>query len=190
MGRPKPNKPRRERPKPQDETEGYWIHSDVDPVTGNYGLSMSIDGDLAWSFTPDEGWQYVKMVATQLSRVTHDAAVLKQMLATGIKPHFAAQVLARDIRPDRRPVDQVGPLRIEPGVTIEGKPFLRLFHDESEQPIGQWEVDDARHHLLGMIETIETIELDDRLRRVMLNVINLDDATARAFVHLLKDHRA
>lgn len=192
MGRDKPGKPRRERPsrEPEDELSGVWSNSEVDPVTGRYGLSLSYEGDVAWSFTPDEGWAYVRMLTTVLARATHDAAVFKQLVATGAKREHAGAIVALDLRPDRRPVDQVGPIRFEAGATIEGKPFITLSLPGDEKPRSQWEVEDVRHHLLGVMEAIETAELDDRLRHVLTHTIDLDDGKARAFVHLLRDYRA
>lgn len=187
MGRDKPNKPRRRRNEPEDQTEGVWINSDVDPVTGLYHLSISYEGDLTWPLSYDDAWAYARVLATQLARVTHDAAAFDQLTTIGLSPEAAAALITTDLRPDRRPVDQVGRLRLEPGVTVQGKPFLALFVDD--KPVGQWSVDDAREHLVALLESIETIELDDKLRQVLLHTVGVEDGIARAFVHNLHEHR-
>lgn len=171
-----------------DELKGVWVMSQLTPQ-GTYALTIGYESDLAWTLTPKEAWAYARMLATQIARATFDAAVINMLTARLELPlEDAGTTVAQDLRPARSPVTQLAPLMLEPGVTAEGKPFLKLLINGEDQH-WTWDVADAREHLLSVVEGIETIDLDASLYRFMTDTVGVESEVARAAVGMLGEHR-
>jgi hypothetical protein len=165
-----------------------WVQSDVAP-DGTYVLGLHYGDDHAWVLTRDEAIQHAVAILTQAERAEYDAAVLGLLHGKlGLPLEDAAMFVANDIRPDRPPVEEPGPVKLTPGVSqrnLHG--FLTLHLDGN--PIGQWEIADARQHAMYVLQGIAAVDNDAALYRLLIGAIGLDEGRARAVVEDIANYR-
>lgn len=166
-----------------------WVQSDLGP-DGTYVVGLHHGPDRAWVLTRDEAIRHASAVITQAERAEYDAAVISLLHdKLGMSMQDAATFLAKDIRPERPPVDEPGPLTLVPGVSqrngLHG--FLTLKRDGAA--VGQWELDDARQHATAVLQVVAAVDNDAGLYRLLAGVIRLDKERARAIVADIASHR-
>ena len=179
---------KRSRAKPEGpDPDHLWIVSEP-TIDGNSFIVVFNFADLAWSRTPSECLVYCEAMMTIANRADHDAAVIKQLVATGLPAGEAAR-LVMDLRADRPPVVVDGPLHFEPGVSSDGefRPFIALSVDSVK--VGQWDVDQASAHAVAVLSVAATADLDQAYLRALMGAVGLDEGTARAVVDGLHAHR-
>lgn len=163
-------------------TQTVWIKTEPSVDGKTYVVSVAFSDDRSIVLTPDSSLRYASAVLAAAQRAEYDAAVFKQMRKL-VDVEHAAQLII-DLRRDRPLLDSspLAPMRLEPGVNSEAKPFLAVFIDD--QQVGQWDVPDAREHALGVLEAVTAAELDAGYFRALVGIINLDEARAR---HVIED---
>jgi hypothetical protein len=126
-----------------------------------------------------------------VQRAEFDSAVMRLLVRKlGMDLNTAGNFVAQDLRKGREPVRVHDACRLgfRPGVSKYGfKPFLSVLLDD--EPVGQWELPDARSHAMHVIETCEAVDLDAALKRVLTEVLELDPARAGAVIHDQQKHR-
>jgi hypothetical protein len=164
------------------------VRSDVAP-DGSYCVAIGVGDDESWIIDRQMALRHAATTIEAVARADYDASVMRQLTSLGIEPANAGFVVA-DLRADRPPLDyeSTAPLSFEPGVSHRnGRGFVTiLLHGDR---IGQWELDDARHHALACLEVVAAVELDAAYRRALVGIIGLDDGRARAVVGDLAEHR-
>jgi hypothetical protein len=168
--------------------DALWVQSDVAP-DGTYVVGLHLGEDRAWTFTRDEAVRHALAVITQAERAEYDAAILALLhTRLGMPLPDAGAFVANDLRPDRPPVEDPGPIELIPGVSHRDlRPFLNLRLDG--KPVGQWEIGDARQHAMFVLQAIAAVDNDAALHRLLIGAIGLDDQRARAVVEDLANHR-
>ncbi len=124
-------------------------------------------------------------------RAAYDAAVLEQLhTKLGIAADDAAR-LVMDMRADRPAQDlsATKPLKLVPGVSAFTRaPFLRI--EMNGKAVGQWSVEDARQHALGVLEAVVVADLDANYYRALIGQVHLDEGRSRQVVADIANHRA
>ena len=152
---------------------------------GRYGIVLSHGKTVRW-LSREDVTRHCQTVVEATIRAEHDAAIFKQLHhKVGMTPELAGEVLVR-VRDRRTRLDAqaLQPLGLEPGVTIEGKPFLVL--SVGGVKVGQWYPADARNHALACLELAAAVEADNRYRDVLVEDLDLEDR-AYAMVGSLAD---
>lgn len=173
MTSPKKKSPSRRR----DEVS---LCSEVLP-DGTYGIVLSRGDSVRW-LSREDVYRHSMAVMSASIRAEHDAAIFRQLTGElNLTPTDAAHMIA-DLRERRAPVDAqaLQPLGLEPGVTIQGKPFLVL--SVGGHKIGQWKPQDARQHALACMELAEAVPRDNDYFTFLSTAMELDGGQARAVV--------
>jgi len=168
---------------------GLWVQSDVAP-DGTYVVGLHHGEDRAWILTRDEAIRHAVAVLTQAERAEYDAAVITLLHnKLGMALADAVGFVASDLRPDRPPVDEPGPLKVVPGVSpVDGlHGFLTLELDDA--PIGQWRINDARQHAAAVLQVVAVVDNDAGLYRLLIGPVGLEEQRARAVVADISNHR-
>lgn len=162
------------------------VVSDLAADGRTYVVTVQLDGDTARTLDRDQGNAWVNTVLAVAARAEHDALVLRQLTAMGISLHEAAQCIA-DLREDRPPLDVAAtePMRLEPGVSPKGEPFIGVFIKGTQ--VGQWTGTDARSHAAGILEVLTAVDLDAAYHRYLVGTIGVDAELARSAVNRLAD---
>jgi hypothetical protein len=153
-----------------------------------YRVAITLDGRTYARLDARSALAHAAAVLAHAQHAEYDAAVLTQLQKLGLPLEAAGQAVAtlRHIRRVPSAAD-TAPLRLEPGVNTAGKPFIAIkLHGD---PVGQWDIPDARAHAMHVIETVEAARLDTDYRNYLVTEVRLDDATASRVVHDLADHR-
>lgn len=178
---------KRQRQEPSDQSEGLWINTEERPEGGFY-VVVSIGGDRIWRLDADACLNYVLACTMAAQQAEYDAAVLKQMTSLGLEPELVAQMIAKDLRMDRPSVPDAAPgLRYAPGVTAQGKPFLKIELDG--EGVGQLDLDQLREHSMSVLEAPVAADLDSAYKRALVGLIGLDAGRASNVVADLANHR-
>lgn len=167
------------------DTEGsVWIRT-VPTKPGSYGIVLDLDDDHAQHLTPNQAHAHALAVLRSVQITEHDAKVYGQLAALTDTATAAGLVLA--LREDRAPLsdrDQSTlPFHLEPGITIQGKPFLRFL--VAGKAIGQWSLDQAREHAIGVLEAVVAAQLDTAYHRALVDSVGLDAPAAERAVDAL-----
>lgn len=133
--------------------------SEITP-DGRYGIVLSWGDTVRWLSHED-----VLLHCTETVRAAvcaeHDAAVFKQLTGKLELPATHAGETLQDLRDRRPPADAqaLQPLGLEPGVTLDGKPFLVV--SVGGRKVGQWTPADARNHAMACLELAAAVPLDN-----------------------------
>lgn len=164
-----------------------WVISDVAP-DGTYVTTVHATDDVAFTLTPAETMAYAAAVMGVCARAEYDAAVVAQLLATGMDVCLAVSVVI-DLRAERPPVAFATPLSFEPfviGPTREPQLYVLV----NGERYSQWTPADAVQHVMQVLEVAAGVDLDAAYRRYLVGPIAMDDKLARALVGALANHRA
>lgn len=178
---------RKERTEPE-KGEGLWIISEPTPLGETYIVSMNLD-DRAWALPPDDAYAWARYVMATATRADHDAAIVRQLLKTGLDRDASVQ-LVRELRADRPPLVQGNqPIRLEPGVSSDGefRGFVAMYVDDEQ--VGQMDPLQAQEHATVVLGVLETADLDSAYYRALRGTVGLGEGTSRAVVHDLVEHR-
>ncbi|RCG19076.1 hypothetical protein DQ384_38000 [Sphaerisporangium album] len=173
---------------PADTTDAIWVQSNLLP-DGTYAASIHYDQDRSRVLDRHAGLAYAAAVIDVASQAEHDAAVIRQLTATGVRLTHAAATVA-ELRADRPPIDDAvtAPLRLVPGVSQKtGNAFLAVFIGARQ--VGQWDPGDAREHATAVLEALAAADLDAAYRRHLIGIVGLDPGSAQAAVNDLANHR-
>lgn len=133
--------------------------SEVTP-DGRYGIVLSYGQTVRW-LSYDDVLAHCTATIRATVAAEHDAAVVRQLHHTlGMSLQDAGAVLMElrgaRLRPDAQALQ---PLGLEPGVTVEGKPFLTL--SVGGHQVGQWGPAEARNHAMACLELAAAVSLDN-----------------------------
>lgn len=173
----------------QSEQTLVWIRTEPTVDGKSFMVVIEIDEDHAITLDRENANAYAYAILEAVARASYDAAVYSQ-IRTRISedPHVAGHLIV-DLREERPPIDFsiMAPMSFRDGVNQKGKPFLTiLFNDE---PAGQWDLQDAREHALGVLEAIVVAELDSGYLRALRGLVGLPEGTARNTVDDLQNYR-
>jgi len=172
-----------------EESRTVWIRTTPD-LDGIYLVVLEIDDDTSHPLDADTAMAYARAVLCAVARAEHDAAVVSQMRKIGEGGREGLQAAAElvgSIRGDRPPISWPTPLELAPVVsTATGAPFLTV--SIKVTAVGQWTMEDARGHALGVLEAVEAADLDAAYLRA-LRGLEIDEQRARAIVADLANHR-
>jgi hypothetical protein len=153
-----------------------------------YRVAITLDGRTYARLDARSALAHAAAVLAHAQHAEYDAAVLTQLHTLGLPIEAAGESIA-GLRDKRRvpSAADTAPLRLEPGVTTAGKPFIAIkLHGE---PVGQWDIPDARAHAMYVMEAVEGARLDTDYRNYLVQEVGLDDNRASQVVHGLADHR-
>lgn len=171
------------------ENESVWIKSEPDEA-GTYHLYLELGPDDVVPLGVEEAYGWAREVLSATAAAEYDAAVLRQLKHVGIDKEAVVEMvrLMRDDRAEHIPVSMIPGLALVPGVSaFTGNGFLRL--DRHHKRVGQWELDDARQHALGVIEALEVTTLDSAYLRALEHHAGIDRGRALQIVTDLANHR-
>lgn len=179
-----------------EEPRTITIQSDV-LSDGRYGIVISEGMDIVRAMSAQSAYKHAQEVLKAAQRAKYDAAIFLQLTHKFSLPPVDAGHIVADIRKKRRPLDEkaLSPIGLEPGATIEGKPFLIV--SVRGEAVGQWTPRDARGHALVALELAEVVSLDtayyNYLRNDQANHLRsdwgLDETTARSIVGDIMNYR-
>lgn len=154
-----------------------------------YRVAITLDGRTYARLDARSALAHAAAVLAHAQHAEYDAAVLTQLHQMLSLPIEAAGHSIVELRDKRRvpSAADTAPLRLEPGVTAAGKPFIAIKHHGDT--VGQWDVPDARTHAMNVIEAVEAARLDTDYRNFLVKEVGIDDARASQVVHDLADHR-
>lgn len=163
-----------------------WIKTEPSVDGARYVVTIEASEDLATTLSPDRALRYASGVLEAASRADYDAAVFKQV--TALTSLQAARQLVVDLRGDRPPLDDEAtyPIALEPGVNRSQEPFLTI--RINGEPVGQWGIQDARSHALGVLEAVGRADLDSAYYRTLVGTVGLDENRARQVVADVGNH--
>lgn len=165
-----------------DDRDAIWVQSDLAPDGSTYVTAIHYDADQSRILTPETAYAYVNEVFRASVMAEHDAAVIRQLRATGVDLEAAAQAVAT-MREDRPPLNDAAtaPLRLVPGVSLRtGAGFLALH--VGDRQIGQWDPDDARDHATNVLAVQTACDLDAAYRRFLIGSAGIEPDRALAVV--------
>ncbi len=171
-----------------EDVDSVWIKSEPDE-NGRYHVYMETGPDQSIPLDADAAYGWAREVLSAVAQAEHDAAVIKQLRRVGTDVDSAAHLVA-DMRQDRAehiPISVLPGFAIKPGVTREAKAFLVI--QRNGEPIGQWDMDDARAHALNVLEAIEVAPLDSAYVRILTSKVGISHEVAQTMVHALADER-
>lgn len=177
----------RDNPEPGD---GFWVEVDVS-AAGEYCVVVRYGQDLVLPLpTPGAVTGYVTALMRAALYADYEAAVLAQTVTSGVSAEDAVGCLIRELRVRRPPVDDgaTAPFRFEPFLgyrSRQGGVFLWAGPDR----VGQWTVDDCRKHAVDTLIVAQAAVMDGLYRGVLVDMVGVDDGTARRIVDDLGSHR-
>lgn len=172
-----------------DDSSAIWIKNEADEH-GTYHVYLELGEDDVIPLGVDDAYGWAREVLSAVAAAEYDAAVLHQTLALGLENEAIAEVVTQ-LRADRAehvPVSAIPGLALVPGVSAATRVgFLRL--ERHGKPMGQWELEDARQHVLAVIEAFEVSILDSSYLRMLERVIGIERDRALQVVADLHQHR-
>lgn len=185
-----PARPTRSQP-PVDEGAGIiWLKTEPNHEGNGYVVTLDASDDISVTLTPERAVRHAQGVLAAAHRAAYDASVARQMTrGFGLTIEDATGLLEmlRDDRPPLDPEDTM-PLLLIPGVNREMKPFLDL-HVNGEHR-GQWDVDHAEKHAIGVLSTVGIADLDSGYYRMLVGqFLQIDDSQARQSIDDLRNFR-
>ncbi|GAB3988822.1 hypothetical protein [Nocardioides marmoraquaticus] len=177
------------------DRDTVWVRTDVDHDTGGYVVTVSAGEDRARAFKPPQAMRYAAAVTAVAAQAEHDAAVGRQTQALAAEQGEQAALehaagVVNLLRGDRASVapNVTYPIRLTPGVNPKLEPFITVAVD-GDQRLGQWTPAAARAHAMHVLESVAVADLDAAYYRALRGQVGLDEATARAAVSQLQNHR-
>jgi hypothetical protein len=170
-----------------DHDDGQlWVRSDVMP-DGSYGVGLNVGPDRSWALNRTQATDYAVACYTRATEAEHDAAVLTLLTHIGLPERTAAELIVKDLRPDR-PDDHTPthPLKFTVAIGRKCGPFLKMELDGHE--VGELTTGDLRDHAAAVLNVIAAADLDAALFRALTGRVGLDEDRARAVVGDLADH--
>lgn len=171
------------------EGEEVWVRTEPTLDGKSFMVVIEFDPDNAVTLTPLEAHDYVDTVYAALARAEYDAAVFKQMTRRLTLTARQAAETVLDLRRRRTELGSLGPMKLEPGMSKAGKPFLKLMAGQPATPVGQWSPDDARGHASAILEAIAVADLDRQYLAELTETIGIEEDRARAVVNDLINYR-
>ncbi len=182
--RPKPPQP------PEDEGAGVvWIKTEPAIDGSGYVVTLEASDDIAVTLTPDGAFRHAQGILAAAHRAAYDAAVGRQMIHRfGLTLEHAYELIVM-LRNDRPPLDaaDTAPLRLEPGVNKDLKPFLALY--VNGEHVGQWDVDQAEQHAIWVLSMVGAADLDSAYYRMLVGQQQIEESQARQAVDDLANYR-
>jgi hypothetical protein len=169
--------------------DAVWIKSEPDE-RGAYHLHLELGEDDVVPLDAEAVYGWAREVMAAVAAAEYDAAVMRQLQSLGVEQRAAAELvqMMRQDRAEHVPVSLIPGLALVPGVSaFTGNGFLRL--ERHGKAVGQWEMNDARQHALGIIEALEVTALDSAYLRVLQGNVSLDRDRALVVVGALAQHR-
>lgn len=164
-----------------------WVRTSPTLDGTAYQVVIEAGPDHARGLTPAEALSYAREVMRVVAEATHDAAVGKMLVDTGIDLPDAVATLGELRASRRRLTAGTSPLILQGCATIEFKPFIAVSIEGEQEPSGQWTPDDARAHAASVIEAIHAARLDQALYEHLTTVIGIKPEAARAAVGSLAE---
>lgn len=173
----------------EDHGDGrLWVKSEV-MSDGSYGVGLNVGPgpDRSWVLTRSQAVDYAVTCFTRATEAEHDAAVFGLLTATGLPQKTVAELIVKDIRPDR-PDDHTAtkPLRFTIALGLKSGPFLKMYLDG--ELVGGLTTGDLRDHAAVVLNVIAAVDLDAGLFRLLTGRVGLDEDRARAVVGSLAEH--
>lgn len=173
------------------EEKVVWVCSDI-TTDGAYTATIHVNDDVSVSLTPGQARQYAGHVYAVAGAAEHDAAVLRQLVATDME-FKAAGMLILELRQQRPPYPAPPlnlPVRFEPIVSATTqKPYVHGFLAGAEKAFTQWSPDDARGHAGYVLAGTVAAALDTAYYRMLRDEVGLEDGESRAAVAMLAEFR-
>jgi len=173
-----------------EDRDSIWIITEPTPDGTGYMATVHFNEDRAVTLTPEQAVAYATDVLTVVGRAEYDAAVMRQITKLTGEPANGVQMI-KDLRDDRPTLTATAPLVMEPSVAVDDgnvfRPFIAL-HMEGKQ-FGQWTMDDARGHAVGLLEVCAVADMDAAYARSLVSLIGLDKERALAVVGDLARYR-
>jgi hypothetical protein len=171
----------------EPDTGAVWLRSEPDQ-TGTYHLRLELGPGDVVPLDTLAAYRWAAEVLAATAAAEHDAAVVAQLTALGVKDSVAAGVVTA-LRADRPGSGAAVPgLALVPGVSHRTRDGFVLLERHGE-PFGQWDLDAARHHAAGVLEAVEVALLDATYLRALTGLVGLDRDRALAVVADLANHR-
>lgn len=166
-----------------------WIRTTPTLDGKSYYVVMEVDADHSVHLEKDKALEYAMEVLTVVQYAKTDGAILKQLRSLLPDAGDAVAQAITDMRKDRPETDFsiCHPFSLTPGVTQAGKAFIHVLMNE--EPVGQWEPEDAEEHALGVLHAVITADLDGAYLRFLKSTIELEENTALATVADLANWR-
>lgn len=166
----------------RDYDNHVWIMTEPDD-RGTYRVVLHLNADSCVPMDTQLCRQHAEYVTKCLSAAEYDAKVYRMLLKVagsekGIEE--TAAELITDLRKDRVSPLAPTPLELSPGVGSEGEPFLHV--RINGQLVGQWEMDDARSHAMGMLAAPTFAEFDQAFLQALRTLVGVDEITARNII--------
>lgn len=162
-------------------TGTVWVRTQPSASGRAYVVTIDLTDDHSTTLKPTEAAEYARYVLAAAMRAAHDAAVFAQLDQRGLSRDLIIETI-RSLRDDRPPLRTATPvLKLDPGINAAGEPFLHLTLPTGTV-LGQWNVDDARHHAHAVLEAVHAADLDAAYYRHLVGAARVDEATARAAV--------
>lgn len=156
---------------PQDGPEdvgGVWIKSELGE-DDTYHLFVEWGPDRVMPLTDEMGVDWCRTVMAAVAAAEHDATLIRHLREMKMPDPLIGSILtrARSERAERASRAFLPGITLTPGVSATtGGPFIGL-HDGRR--VGQWSCQDARDHAIGILEALETVELDRILLRTLMH---------------------
>jgi hypothetical protein len=166
-----------------------WIRTEPTD-SGGYVVVLSAGDDVAVTMDRDRVMNYAHELLRAVAIAEYDAAVFAQVTRGLSLPKAAAAEVVRTLRADRPPLDDraTEPFVFEPGVSRRSsKGFLQIVL--GGQTLGQWELADAREHVLTILEAYAVADLDSAYQRALVGVIGIEPGRAQAVIEDLVNFR-
>lgn len=171
------------------EQTAVWMRTEPTLDGTGYMVVIEIDDDHALTLDREQANAYSYAILEAVARAEYDAAVFNQISKRMSDKEGYASQLVVDLRKDRPDIDfsVMEPMSFTPGVNQRGKPFLLI--NMAGEPVGQWDLKDARLHALMVLESIVVADLDAGYRRALLGIIGLEGHVATSVVDDLRNYR-
>lgn len=166
--------------------ETLWVKTEPD-LAGVYHVVLELGPDDIWTLDEDAAYRWVGHCLAAAAQAEYDAAVLAQLTALGLPQDVVVATVQklRSGRPASVPLAEGTGLALVPGVSASTrKGFLRI--ERNGQPIGQWEIEDARQHGMYVVESVEVAKLDTAYLAVLREADLGDDVAHHAVANLGK----
>lgn len=173
---------------PPADHEGLWVRSWR--VGTGYGARVNL-GERTWTLGRDRAVAYAAAFVRAAMEAEHDAAVVALLGDRVGMPQELVASFVNDLRLERRSEDgATEPLHLVPGVSLRDDdrphPFIAM-HLDGEQ-VGQLTPAAAREHGLNTLAVLAAADLDDALRRFLVDRVHLDEARASAVIANLPEY--
>lgn len=135
-------------------------------LDGVYVPTIALDDRHILTLDRQRALRYVASWADAIARAEFDAAVFAQLTGIGVSEQDAMEVIVRDLRPDRPPLDSEGtaPLRLEPVLSVRTKRGQVAAYLGDEH-VFQLDAPAVYRHIGTVLPVVMTCDLDGAYRR-------------------------